>query len=137
MGDKWSRCSLRITSEERSAENISEVLDAEPSFAASRGTPISRRAPETGLRTQSTWVRESGLGTTESLEKHIESILDFVEAHSIGLQRLANDCALEVFCGFSSGSGQGGFVVEHKVLRRLGEAGIDLVLDLFPPEREG
>ena len=136
MSDKWSRCSLRISSDKRSCESISKVLKAEPSSAANRGDPTSKHAPASGVRELSSWILESGVGTTQSLEEHLGALLPFVEAHAEGLQQLAEDCKLEIFCGFSSGNGQGGFVIEHDLLRRIGEVGLDIVLDLYPPERE-
>ena len=136
MHDKWARCSLRISSAQKICKSISDVLGAAPSSAVDLGTPISKYDPSSGLRTNSTWILESGLGTTEPLEKHIERIFQFVESHSSGLRQLATDCSMEIFCGFSSGNGQGGFVVPSDLLRGFGESGLDLVLDLYPPERE-
>ena len=62
--------------------------------------------------------------------------MGFADSHKAELQSLSLDCIIDIVCGLSSGSGQGGFVVAHDVLRRLGEARIDLVLNLYPPERE-
>ena len=38
-----------------------------------------------------------------------------------------------LFCGFSSGNGQGGFTLNPELLARLAVFGVELSLDLYPP----
>ena len=63
--------------------------------------------------------------------------MPFVESHSDALERLAQDCTLEITCGFSSGNGQGGFAIDHDVLSKIAQARLGLLIDLYPPERDG
>lgn len=137
MSDKWARASLRITSETLCCEAISELLKAEASFAADKGEAVSRRSPQAGVREFSTWLWESGAGTGEPLERHLALLLPFVESHTGTLERLASDCTLEIVCGFSSGTGQGGVAIDHDVLSKFAQARLSLLIDLYPPEREG
>jgi hypothetical protein len=136
MSDKWARASLRITSETLNCDAITEALKTQPSFAANKGDPVSRHSPRSGVRDLSTWVLESGAGTGDSLEAHLAALLPFLEEHSSQLDQLRSECTLEISCGFSSGNGQGGFVIENDALAKVAQAGLDLVLDLYPPERE-
>lgn len=135
MSDKWSRCSLRISSAERTCGSISELLQTKPSFSADRGDPVSRIVKDSAARDLSTWILESGVGSTHPLEEHLSSLVDFIDAHADALRDLSDDCALEIVCGFASGSGQGGFVVGHDVMQKLAAVGIDIVMHLYPPER--
>ena len=137
MSDKWSRCSLRISSKTITCERITQALGVEPSSAGNKGDPISRHAPQSGIRDLSTWILESGIGTSQPLEEHLEALLPFVESRAAALRQLTADCKLEIFCGFSSGNGQGSLVMGHRALKTIGSVGFDVVLDLYPPEREG
>jgi len=38
-----------------------------------------------------------------------------------------------LFCGFSSGNGQGGDTLRPETLKLLVDAGLSLTLDLYPP----
>jgi hypothetical protein len=38
-----------------------------------------------------------------------------------------------LFCGFSSGNGQGGFTLDSDTLTRIAKLGIPLIVDLYPP----
>jgi uncharacterized protein DUF4279 len=88
------------------------------------------------VRDFSVWLLESGLGDDKPLNEHLAALLPFIESHSEEIRTLSRDCTVDLVCAFSSGNGQGGFVLEHDVLRKIGEAGLDIVLDLYPPERE-
>jgi hypothetical protein len=39
----------------------------------------------------------------------------------------------ELFCGFGSANGQGGDTLQPATLKLLGDAGLSLTLDLYPP----
>jgi len=44
------------------------------------------------------------------------------------------EAVLHFWCGFSSGNGQGGFSISPGLLQRLARLGVEVVLDLYPPE---
>jgi hypothetical protein len=65
--------------------------------------------------------------------EHLNWLLDVLEPKSSLIKTLSKDYQVDLFCGFSSASGQGGFKLDATMLRRLGDLGIPLVLDLYPP----
>lgn len=134
--DKWSSCVFRVSSSRLSVAEITRVLNSEPTSAQDKGEPKSKRAPERGVRDFSVWLMESGVGDDKPLNEHLAALLPFIESHAEEIRSLSKDCTVDLVCGFSSGNGQGGFVLEHDVLKKIGEAGLDIVLDLYPPERK-
>ena len=72
-------------------------------------------------------------------EGEMESVLlEMLEPKLDRLRELASRCSMDVFCGFSSESGQGGFTLDPDLLIRLGEIpGGGLNLDLYPPTEPG
>ncbi len=131
--DKWSSASLRIASETMSTGEISRILGMVPSRSFDKGEPVSSVDPGAPRRKEFIWILESGLGDLEPLEAHIAVLVTLVENNITSMKRLFPDCYIDIRCAFSSGSGQGGFVLDAKLLGRLTVLPIDLVVDLFPP----
>lgn len=134
--EKWSRASLRITSQSKSAAEITKLLRTEPSEAYEKGASLSRTNPQSPARQESLWVLESGLHESQPLEAHITKLLSFIERNLSVLKDLLLDCEIDLFCGFSSSNGQGGFVLTSDLLKRITVLPIDIVLDLYPPEKD-
>jgi len=82
---------------------------------------------------QCLWVLESGKERSSPLQNHLEELLSWIESNADSLLCLRDKCSFDLFCGFSSGSGQGGFGIASSNLLRMGELGVDLILDLYPP----
>ena len=70
------------------------------------------------------------------LENHLEEIISLLESRKAEVQALNDQAELSLFCGFSSGNGQGGCTFMPELLRRLSALNIPLVLDLYPPNAE-
>ena len=128
---KWSRAGLRIASKTLDPSKIGEMLGLEPTKMHVKGTPRSSR--HTAVWPASMWSLESPLSDSLALTDHLRFLLDLLEPKKGVLKQLSMDCDIDVFCGFSSGSGQGGFILDSATLSRLGALGLPLVLDLYPP----
>jgi len=72
----------------------------------------------------------------EELAVQINSLVDFLEERSEIAKQLRSSCRVDIVCSFSSEAGQGGIVLSHTLLKRLGQENIDLKIDLFPPGKE-
>lgn len=116
---KWHSASLRIVSLTMSPAEITKTLGIEPTRAYAIGTPVK-------------WILESGLDESEPLNLHINKLLLLIESKVERFKELISVCDIEIFCGFSSENGQGGFVLDAELLKRLNIIPLDLVLDLYP-----
>lgn len=67
------------------------------------------------------------------LPKQLSSLLDFAESRQRAFQAPAVSL-VDLCCCVSSESGQFAFLLDRSLLERLGRAGLDLRMDLFPPE---
>lgn len=61
-------------------------------------------------------------------------LLALVDGHREELASLSADCDLELCLGFGSENGQGDCVLPAPLLSEVGAFGLDVVLDLYPPE---
>ena len=131
--EKWSAGSLIIISGSLTPAEISNALVTQPTQAFERGSSLSPGNRQSGTRDAHVWILESGLDSSEPLEAHVTRLIEFLEAKQDKLKELVPSCQFQIFCGFSSEIGQGGFVLDAALLRRLTVLPLDLVLDLYPP----
>ena len=131
--ERWSTVSFRIGSESMTSAEISRFLSTEPTSSYEKGTPVSKRNPNSPLRKNAVWLLDSGLPDDQPLEAHITKLVEYIEGKHGLIKELPSECEINLFCGFSSGDGQGGFVLDADLLKRLAFLEIDLVLNLYPP----
>jgi hypothetical protein len=129
---KWAKASLCIFSGTLSPEEISAFLAIEPSYFHRRGQSVGRSKPSV-LRKHTAWILESGLGDDQDLAEHLKQIVGILERKREAIESLRLSCEVEIRCGFSSESEQGGAKLSKELLSRLAAVRIDLVLDLYPP----
>lgn len=82
------------------------------------------------------WRFESPLPKKEPLSSHVNWLLEACRGKEAVIRELASALNVELFCGFSSGNGQGSFSLENELLSRISGLGLSLVLDLYPPGAE-
>ncbi|UUU44241.1 DUF4279 domain-containing protein [Streptomyces sp. NBC_00162] len=131
---KWSAGSIRITSRAISASGISVRLGITADEQFERGSLMSPRNPSSARRESSVWIRRSGLCNDSELADHVRTLVGLVDRCREELAHLSADCDLELLLGFGSENGQGGCVLPAGLLSEVGALGLDIVLDLYPPE---
>jgi hypothetical protein len=125
-GRGWAQASLRIASEDLDADAIGELL----------GRRASSTRESEGDPTFTVWVLESGLDPSAPIEDHLYILMEVLRDRRAELRRLAERANVEVWLSYSPGTrGQRSAVFGHAVLGELGELGLDLVLDPYPPGR--
>jgi hypothetical protein len=129
----WASASLRIHSKTMSAQEIEKALGATATKKFEIGDPVSKRNP-TLKRSESLWLLESGIATSMRLEEHLIPLLDFAEENRRALGAIRSQCEVDLFCGFSSESGQGNMLLTADTLERIASLHVDLCIDLYPPQ---
>jgi hypothetical protein len=66
--------------------------------------------------------------------EHLKWLLNLLEPKAGIIKGIADRFCVDLFCGFSSESGQGGFTLDAQILQRIARIGIAFSLDLYPPE---
>lgn len=131
--DSWSNAGLRVYGEMVVPEKVEAALGLQATRAHVKGQLRKNGKDRWG---NSLWFFESPLGKNRGLNDHLAWLLDHLESKISVLNTLSQSHRVDLFCGFSSGSGQGGFVLDTSTLARLGRLGVPLVLDLYPPSAE-
>jgi hypothetical protein len=118
------------------ADEITTTLELEPTTSHDKGTPISKRNPNSKLRQHSVWILESGMARTEPLESHIEKLALLLKENESTFIQLSSSCEIDIFCGISSENGQGGFALEASLLKKLTAIPVNLIFDLYISENQ-
>jgi len=63
-------------------------------------------------------------------------LVELLEAKRTQVSAVAPECEFDVRLGFSSTSGQGGFALTGAELGLLGSLGVQLNIDLYPPDED-
>lgn len=125
---------FRVQSKSLFSKDITERLRLMPTTSFDKGSAISERRPELGLRDQTLWLLKSTLQEEKDLHEHLIHILSQIESRASEIERLKTDaCDMDIRCMCSSDNGQAGFILDSIAINRLNKLSLDLVIDLFPP----
>jgi len=130
--DKWSHASFRVAGETLVPDQIGVLLGLEATRVGLKGERISQR--HTALRRTSFWILMAPLADSLPLSEHLKWLLDVLEPKHDSIKSIAQQHKADLFCGFSSANGQGGFTLDPGLLTRLATLGIPVELDLHPPD---
>lgn len=124
---------LRISSETVTAEELSARLHLTPTRTLRMGDPVTLRTPNAPRRTHHTFILDSGLPTSEPMEMLLAALVDMIEPRAEALRQLQSEAEMDLFCGFSSVSGQGSCELSPELMGRLSRLNLFVVLDLYAP----
>jgi len=127
--DKWSAACFRICGDDLDLTEIENTLG----IAATKSHLKGQRSRSGVVFRQSMWSLKSPLPKLDGLDKHLEWLLDRLEPKADEIRSMSRTYKLDLFCGFCSANGQGGFVLDGALLARLAGLGVPLGLDLYPP----
>lgn len=129
--DRWSKAAFRVFGESFEPAEISGLLALEPTSSGRKGEVLSTSRLKRPLR-NSAWILTSPLKQSDPLQAHLHWLLDQLETKPDSVRAISRDYEADLFCGFSSDSGQGGCTIGAGLLTRLGNLGVPLVLDFYP-----
>jgi hypothetical protein len=133
VDSKWSAASLRVFSSELTPEELAAALGVSPDRSYRAGDRVSLRSKSEAVHQSNAIFVNSGLPSDRPLEEHLAALVNKVERAMMGLRSLGGRVKADVFCGFSSRNGQGGFSLSPALLARLTALGLEIGFDLYPP----
>jgi hypothetical protein len=134
---KYSSATLRLFTLEKSVGFISTALEVEPSLCSLIGEPVLPSKPDGDKFSQSVWMLDSKHDESEPLDVHISSLCDQIRRRMDEFTAIKGRLESgDFFCMFSSESGQGSCIISSHNLSLIGACGMDLIIDLYPPDGE-
>jgi len=130
--EKWSSAAFVAMSVHLTPEQMQSVIGLPPSRSHKIGDPVSKRR-KAPTRDRHYYSIQSKSNEVDGMEVHIGEILALLEPRAEFIKKLASEAELSLFCGFSSGNGQGGFSLSPGMITRLSNLGLEVIFDLYPP----
>jgi hypothetical protein len=128
--EKSSQLALRVFSKVLSCQEISKALDWQPSEEFEKGELFGGRTNKRP-REESLWrydfPSDEKVLFTEQLQILVNEILTKKEC----FYKIQGKCEVDIFCGYTTYNGQGGFTLESKLMGELSALGIDLSIDFY------
>ena len=127
---KWSTAALRVIGADLRQEDIEVALDrGATDFHSPQLWLVPGGKPYWGRL----WSLHSSLGDERGVTEHLRSLLDLLGAKLDVVRTLSEKYWVDLFCGFSSLSGQGGFTFDGAFLQRIAGLGVPLGVELYLP----
>src|SRR5438552_1140394 len=132
-----SAVALRVTGDSLDPEEITTLLGCQPTTSYRKGDAVE--GSKTGrayIKKLGTWVLEVSDRTPENLEGQISELLGGLTNDLLVWSRLKNSFEIDLYCGLFMKTSNNGTTISADVLRRLGERGIELSIEIYSPTSE-
>lgn len=127
-----TKASIRFFTLEPRVDFISSALSVLPHRTHLIGEPVSSRNPTGPKRPDSVWIYESGLPDSASLDEHLGALCSVLSRGAEQLEAIKGRLdSYDIFCFLSSDTGQGGCCISPHHLKFLGDAGFEVIFDLY------
>ena len=126
------KAGLRVWSKEYTLVQLEDVLGPSPS-GHSIGDTYSRGKRK---REETLWTLKSSLLKVDSFESHLNQLVDFLITNKSVLSDLRHKCEMDLFCMLKSDNGQGTTMLPYKLMKKLSDHKLDLILDVYVDDEE-
>ena len=132
--EKWHRVSLRFLGDDLDLAAVTSALGLKPDVTGRIGEDIAGN-PRYAIYETNVWVYRYTEMDNLTFSSHLSEFITRLEDRSEAVRYLVARPGVtsELFLGFSSGNGQGGFTLPASLLARIAALGLDVTLDLYPP----
>jgi hypothetical protein len=107
---------------------LTSVIGREPDEFLAKGSIVGRA---TVARKRSIWRITSGLADTDSIERHLEALLETLERYDTGVRRAAAEHDAGINCAAYWRTSQPGFHLSELIVARVAALGLSLDFDMY------
>jgi len=132
--EKAASATLRLASKKYDIARITASIGIKPTTSYEKGEAISLRSKRPQQREEALWLLDSPLEQEAPLASHLDELSKIVESCQAELRSLSAEVDIELFCSFTHDGGQGGFVIQNSIMKRLSTVPIDIVVDVYSGE---
>ena len=131
---KWHKVSLRFLGDDLDLAAVTNALGLKPDVTGRIGEHIAGN-PRYAVYETNVWVYRYAAMEHLNFSTQLSQFIAHLEERSKTILYLVERPGVraELFLGFSSGNGQGGFTLPASLLARIAALGLDVTLDLYPP----
>jgi len=133
--DKWYMVSLRIGGDAFTVDDIVSILGLQPTFQGKKGELMGGQPGRARYETNF-WGFSLEMNGATPFEEQVPKLLDLIDTRNDTFKKILSTPGMrgELIFAFSSGNGQGGAYISSKLLKRISDLGLHLIIDLYPPQ---
>lgn len=125
--------SLCFYGDQLDPETISQLLRRSPTFASRKDALLTDRTGNVRKQETGCWILESrDIVTSESLEIHVNSLIDILEQAKADIVNVAGIEIRTVYVYWNCGGRSGGPMFSCTTLQRLSHYQLSLWIDIYP-----
>lgn len=121
---RWARVSLRVETDDLSADDLTRMMGVAPAVARDREVAREPGPPSTPARFE--WP--SALPMVTPVEEQLDDVVGFAEARRTELLAISEHGRCDVVCALWSNYGQASFIVIEEVFHKVARLGIGMIL---------
>jgi hypothetical protein len=123
--------SLRVLGDDLNPNEVTRLLQLEPTFAASKGQTRQSGGRDVIQPTGIWMIAFSGAPQEWTLEDAVEALFDRLPSDPAVWRTMREKWSLDLFCGITLADVNRGITIRRSVLRRIAERELDLDLDIY------
>jgi len=127
--NKTVTVTLRIASRTLSCLDISRILDWQPTKQFNKGEIVYKRNPAR-LREEHLWIYDARLEKKTLFEEYLILLVELILKKKDNFKKL-RECSIDIFCGYTTYNGQGGFILKSKLMGELASLNIDFIIEFY------
>lgn len=133
--EKWFEVSLRVSGDPLDFSRVTSLIGFEPTRICRKGEHRNGNVRYAKYK-EDAWIWRVTEDSSEPFESQLRKAVAKLQNIGAEINSLASKSGGEAyfFLGFSSGNGQGAADLPADFLLKVGELGIDISLDLYPPD---
>jgi hypothetical protein len=126
-----SKASLRVFGDNLSPQEVTESLGCPPTEAWLKGDVRQFESGRTVVRKTGAWLLEATESEPAAFDAQVSEILHKTTPDLMVWATLNKKYEIDLFCGWFMNESNEGVSVTPETLRKLGERGIELSLDIY------
>ncbi len=132
-----SVATLRIIGDDLNPDEISSLLECEPTYATTKGQIIVSKSGRERVAKSGGWDIDAPSSEPENLDRQVSFILEKLNKDLKVWGKLKFKYKMDLFCGLFMNTSDEGLTISPKTLEELGRRGIELGLCLYAPDNCG
>ena len=132
MSTNNNLATLAITSSILTAQDITDILQIQPTKSHEKGTSINLKNPGQVIRDKSSWLLQSKLSRELPIQEKLEEISTLIETNLIGFQTIEDRAEIEIYCSFFLKDKSDVFSLSSTIMRKISLITIDIIVAIYP-----
>ncbi len=123
---------LRVFADDVAPQEITKIIEIEPSEAHVKGQPKYKRRSDIINKTNGWFLRSDDKVESKDFRRHLDWLIQQLNSRHAALRELtAKGAQIDIFCPWASKTNEGGPIIDPRQMKVLGELNVELVFEFW------